>query len=82
MADETERETQLKQLEHLKAMGEKAYDDMYEARSPLGCYCDLKDYFTDAIAAAERAGLPTEAKRLRDRLMSCISIYRSQFGNF
>jgi hypothetical protein len=69
-------------MTRFETLAEKAYGDMYEARSPLGHYCEAKDYFVDAIAAAERAGLPAEAKRLRDRLMSCIQVYRSQFGNF
>ena len=33
MAAETERQQQLAQLEHLKKLGEKYYDDMYEAHS-------------------------------------------------
>ena len=33
MSDDADLKTGLEQLAHLKAMGEKAYDDMYEARS-------------------------------------------------
>ncbi|MGO9324665.1 MAG: hypothetical protein ACLP07_08900 [Terracidiphilus sp.] len=60
MADETERETQLKQLEHLKAMGEKAYDDMYEAHSSSDAtafYSDAKECYYDAIGLANRLGV-------------------------
>jgi hypothetical protein len=70
------------QVAKLEALAEKAYDDMYESRSPRGCYANLKDYFVDAIGAAERAGLHADAKRLQDRLLHCIKVYRSQFGNF
>ena len=46
MADEAELKADLAQLAHLKSMGEKAYDDMYEAHSPSGataCYSDAKE---------------------------------------
>jgi hypothetical protein len=65
-----------------EALAEKAYDDMYESREPRVCYANLKDYFVDAIAAAERASLPAEAKRLQDRVLHCMRVYRSQFGDF
>ena len=65
-----------------EALADRAFADMHESRSPRGCYADLKDYLVDAIAAAERAGLPAEVERLQDKLMRCIRIYRSQFGSF
>ena len=83
MADETEREAQLKQLEHLKAMGEKAYDDMYEAHSQRdinACYRDAKDAFDDAIGLAQRLGLDREAETLSERLAHIKAVYRSQFA--
>ncbi|MGA2906287.1 MAG: hypothetical protein ABSE36_01165 [Terracidiphilus sp.] len=82
MADETERETQLKQLEHLKAMGEKAYDDMYEAHSSSGataCYSDAKECYYDAIGLANRLGLKEEAEALHARLVHIKAVFRSQF---
>jgi hypothetical protein len=82
MADETEREAQLRQLEHLRAMGEKAYDDMYEAHSSSGataCYSDAKECFYDAIGLAERLGLTDEAEALRKRLEHIKAVFRSQF---
>ncbi|MGB8844972.1 MAG: hypothetical protein WCC73_04800, partial [Terracidiphilus sp.] len=60
MDDETERKAQLEQLAHLKAMGEKAYDDMYEVRHPSDatvCYSDAKECYYDAIGLARRLGL-------------------------
>jgi hypothetical protein len=83
MADETEREAQLKQLEHLKAMGEKAYDDMYEVHSPRDatvCYSDAKECFYDAIGLAERLGLKQEAEVLSARLAHIKAVFRSQFA--
>ena len=63
----------------MEALAEKAYDEMYEARSPAGSYSDLKDYFAEAIGVAERAGLTADAERLRKRLAHCKAVYRSQF---
>ena len=65
----------------LEALAEKAYDEMYETRFPIGCFADLKDYFSEAIGAAERAGLLDEANRLRRRLEHCKEVYRKQFSN-
>jgi hypothetical protein len=82
MADETERDAQLKQLEHLKAMGEKAYDDMYEAHSSSGataCYSDAKECYYDAIGLANRLGLKEEAEALRSALAHIKAVFRSQF---
>jgi hypothetical protein len=66
-------------IAQLEALAEKAYDEMYETRSPAGCYSDMKDCFADAIGVAERAGLEAEAKRLTARLEHCRAVYRSQF---
>jgi hypothetical protein len=77
-----EREEQLKQLEHLKAMGEKAYDDMYEAHSSSGataCYSDAKECFYDAIGLAKRLGLAEEAAALDKRLDHIKAVFRGQF---
>jgi hypothetical protein len=76
--DQTER----KQVAEYEALAEKAYDDMYDARSPAACYSDLKDYFAQAIAAARRAGLDEEAARLTARLDHCKQVYRKQFSAF
>jgi hypothetical protein len=83
MADETEREAQLKHLEQLKALGEKAYDDMYEVHSQHdvnACYRDAKDCFYDAIGLAGRLGLKEEADALSERLAHIKAVYRSQFA--
>jgi diphthamide biosynthesis methyltransferase len=65
-----------------EALAERAYDDMYDSRSPAACYSDLKDYFGQAIAAARRAGLDEEAARLMARLDHCKQVYRKQFSAF
>jgi hypothetical protein len=77
-ADDTSKED----VARYEALAEAAYSEMYETRSPAGSYSDMKDYFAMAIAAAERAGLPDEAKRLNARLESCKKVYRSQFSQF
>jgi len=64
-----------------EALAEAAYDEMYETRSPAGPYSELKECFAMAIAAAERAGLHDEAKRLSERLEHCKNVYRSQFSS-
>ena len=77
-----DRKAQLAQLEHLKAAGEKAYDDMYEAHSPSGatvCYSDAKEYFYDAISLANKLGLTDEAEALTKRLAHIKAVFRSQF---
>ena len=82
MADETERESQLKQLAHLKAMGEKAYDDMYDAYPPgsaTAYYSDAKECFYDAIGLARRLGLEEETAALEARLEHIKAVFRSQF---
>ncbi|MGA9062120.1 MAG: hypothetical protein WB341_10690 [Terracidiphilus sp.] len=82
MADEREREEQLAQLAGLKALGEKAYDDMYEAHSSSGataCYSDAKECYYDAIGLARRLGLEEEADALNERLTHIKAVFRGQF---
>jgi hypothetical protein len=71
-----------KEVAKYEALAETAYDEMYDSRSPAGCYSDLKDYFATAIGLAERAGLHDDAKRLSARLDHCKKVYRSQFAGF
>ena len=77
-ADENDR----KQVAEYEALAERAYADMYDSRSPAACYNDLKDYFAQAISAANRAGLNDDAERLTKRLERCKQVYRSQFSTF
>jgi hypothetical protein len=82
MADDTDKNAGLEQLAHLKAMGEKAYDDMYEAHSPSDAnarYSDAKECFYDAIGLANRLGLKDEAEALSARLAHIKAVFRSQF---
>jgi hypothetical protein len=65
-----------------EALAEKAYDAMYDSRNPAAHYSDLKDYFAQAVGAAERAGLKQEAERLTKRLDHWRAVYRSQFSGF
>jgi len=82
MADDAEREAQLKQLAHLKAMGEKAYDDMHDAYPPGNAgayYSDAKECFYDAIGLARCLGLEEEIKALEARLAHIKAVFRGQF---
>ncbi len=82
MAGDQERQDQLAQLEHLKKLGEKYYDDMYEAHSQRDasiCYSDAKDCFYDAIGLAHRLGLNEEHNALSARLAHIKAVFRSQF---
>ena len=82
MADDADRNDQLAHLEHLKALGEKYYDDMYEAHSPSSanvCYSDAKECYYDAIGLARRLGLEEETKALEERLEHIKAVFRSQF---
>ena len=69
-------------LAHLVALGEKAYDDMYETHDQSAatvCYCDAKDAYYDAIGLARRLGLDDEARKLEERLQHIKAVYRHQF---
>jgi hypothetical protein len=70
-----------RQVADLEALAEKAYEEMYETRFPLGCYSDLKECFAAAIEVAQRAGFIAEAERLSKRLEHCKQVYRSQFSS-
>jgi hypothetical protein len=63
-------------------MGEKAYDDMYEAHPPgaaTAFYSDAKECYYDAIGLARRLGLKEEAEALEARLAHIKAVFRSQF---
>ena len=65
-------------------MGEKAYDDMYEAhnfRDSDDFYRDAKDCFYDAVGLANQLGLTAEANALSERLQHIKNVYRSQFSH-
>lgn len=77
----TKREQKLNTLRVCEAVGEKAYDQMYEAHgSVTGLYSDAKEAFYDAIKAAEELGLTEEVQRLEKRLAHIKAVFRSQFS--
>jgi hypothetical protein len=77
----SERELQLSQLRKLIALGEKYYDQMYDARTGLsGLYANMKDAFRDAVALSSELGLAEESKRLGERLEHIKAVFRSQFS--
>jgi hypothetical protein len=83
MPDDAELKAGLEQLAHLKAMGEKAYDDMYEAHSPSDAnarYSDAKECYYDAIGLANRLGLKEESEALHARLAHIKAVFRGQFA--
>jgi hypothetical protein len=77
----TERERKLNQLRACKALGEKAYDQMYETSgSTTGLYSDAKEAFYDAIRLANELGLKEESAELSARLQHIKAVFRSQFS--
>lgn len=79
--ERTERELKLNQLRRCKAIGEKAYDQMYETHgSATGLYSDAKEAFYDAIRTARELGLADEAEALAKRLDHIKAVFRSQFS--
>lgn len=77
----TEREIKLNALRVCKALGEKAYDQMYEARGSIsGLYSDVKEAFYDAIRIANELGLKEESEALEKRLANIKGVVRSQFS--
>jgi hypothetical protein len=77
----TERELKLNQLRVCKAIGEKAYDQLYEARNgTAGLYSDAKEAFYDAIRVARELNLPEEVEQLEKRLEHIKAVFRSQFS--
>jgi hypothetical protein len=76
----TEHELRLNQLRASIAIGEKAYDQMYEARGSLsGLYSDAKEAFSNAIHLANELGLSQESQKLSKRLEHIKAVFRSQF---
>ena len=71
-----------RRLTYFKALGEKAYSDMYDVISfsaATACYSDAKAAFHDAIATARDLELAEEARALDARLAHIKSVFRSQF---
>ena len=81
--NEEERQAALASLAHCKAMGEKAYDKMYDAhsfRDAGDCYRDAKDFFYEAISLAGQLGMTDEKEALSKRLEHIKAVFRSQFA--
>jgi hypothetical protein len=75
-----ERELALGSLRKCKALGEKYYGQLYEARfGTAGLYSSAKDAFYDAISLANQLGLKEEAAELERRLQNIKGVFRSQF---
>ena len=63
----------------LEKRGEEIIDELYESGG-RGLLSEIKECFTAAIDAAEEAGLPNEAERLRTRLNHIVTTHRKQFS--
>ena len=62
----------------LEKRAEEIYHELSE-HGGHGLLSEIKECLTEAIAAAEAAGLPGEATRLRARLDHVVTVYRRQF---
>ena len=60
-------------------LGEKAYSEMYDSRSPAGKYSDAKDFFVEAMHLASDLESAKEEQEMRERLEHIQKVYRSQF---
>jgi len=79
--ERTEHELKLNQLRACTALGEKAYDQMYESSgSTLELYSEAKEAFYDAIHLADELGLAQESAALSKRLGHIKAVFRSQFS--
>ncbi|MBV9080178.1 MAG: hypothetical protein JO102_03550 [Elusimicrobia bacterium] len=75
--------TGIEEIDAQIRFAEKAYDEMYDARSAasaMACFSELKDSFSAAIALADERGLKEKAELLRRRLEHCKQVYRRQFS--
>jgi hypothetical protein len=82
MSDDAKRQEHLAEIERCRQLGEKAYDDMYEAHSFRDanlCYGDAKEFYWQAMAIARESGLNEELAALEDRLAHIKAVFRSQF---
>jgi hypothetical protein len=78
-----ERDLKLNALRACKALGEKAYDQMYDAHSgsaATGLYSDAKEAFYEAIRLADELELAQESAELSKRLEHIKAVFRSQFS--
>ena len=77
----TEQELKLNQLRACIALGEKAYDQMYESSGSMtALYSDAKEAFYDAIRLADELQLAEESAALSARLQHIKAVFRSQFS--
>lgn len=73
------------ELGRLEALAEAYAVKIYEAPDPTtatGHYSNMKDFFSDAIGLARRAGRGDHVDRLERRLSELKQQYRDQFTGF
>ena len=81
--ERTAEELKLNRLRACEALGEKAYDQMYEAHSASSAgalYSDAKESFYTAISLAHELGLSEHSEQLSRRLEHIKAVFRSQFS--
>ena len=79
--ERTQRELKLNRMRASIALGEKAYDQLYESSgSKTALYSDAKEAFYDAIRLANELGLAEESATLSARLQHIKAVFRSQFS--
>ena len=81
--ERTDEELKLNRMRASEALGEKAYDQLYDARSSNSAsalYSDAKESFYHAISLAQELGLSEQAERLSRRLDHIKAVFRSQFS--
>jgi hypothetical protein len=69
------------QLQEFEAMAEAAYDEMYDSRSPTGCYSRAKEALYSAIELADQLGRKKDVERLQKRLHHIKDVFRHQFSS-
>jgi hypothetical protein len=69
-----------RRLYDLIMAAEKAYDEMYEGRSPSGAYSDMKETMRDAVSLAREMGLTEKAAMLETVLAHRKNVFRSQMS--
>ena len=73
--------TDIVRLQKLEALAEEAYDLMYDAEHPSYFYFITKDALDDAALLAQCLGKEDDAKRLWQRRLHILGVFRSQFSD-
>ncbi len=78
----SDRRIKMAEFAHLRDLGEKAYDEMFEAPSFSAagtCFGKARDSFNEAIRLANELGLAKEVDAIAKRIEHIKSVYSHQF---